>query len=80
MTERTHCKQPDRDVPGIKCGYPLPCPWHTATIDTTEDPPVVKIPVTSDAGLKAAARLKEIAEAFAKRGYEQPSLKVERKP
>lgn len=27
------CNKPDRDVPRMKCGYPLPCPWHTATID-----------------------------------------------
>jgi hypothetical protein len=28
----THCRAPDRDVPGIKCGYPLPCPWHTVVV------------------------------------------------
>jgi hypothetical protein len=42
MTKRTilmHCKRPDRDVPRardgtiIECGYPLPCPWHTAIVD-----------------------------------------------
>lgn len=27
------CQQPDRDVPRIVCGYPLPCPHHTAVID-----------------------------------------------
>jgi hypothetical protein len=24
------CKWPDRDVPAIRCGYPLPCRHHTA--------------------------------------------------
>jgi hypothetical protein len=24
------CDAPDRDVPGIRCGYPMPCPHHTA--------------------------------------------------
>ena len=27
------CNQPDRDEPRIKCGYPLPCPHHTLTIE-----------------------------------------------
>jgi len=27
------CKQSDRDVPGLVCGYPLPCPYHTIIID-----------------------------------------------
>ena len=22
------CQAPDRDVPGLVCGYPLPCPHH----------------------------------------------------
>lgn len=26
------CQQPDRDVPKIRCGYPLPCPWHTVVV------------------------------------------------
>jgi len=24
------CSAPDRDVPAMRCGYPLPCPHHTA--------------------------------------------------
>lgn len=27
------CMHPDRDVPKLKCGYPFPCPWHTAVIE-----------------------------------------------
>ena len=23
------CKEPDRDVPGLICGHPIPCPYHT---------------------------------------------------
>lgn len=23
------CTAPDRDVPALRCGYPLPCPHHT---------------------------------------------------
>lgn len=33
---RTHCKQPDRHVPGIECGYPIPCPYHTIIITEEE--------------------------------------------
>ncbi len=28
-----YCQRPDRDVPGIVCGYPLPCPHHTVFVD-----------------------------------------------
>lgn len=27
-----YCTSPDRDVPGIKCGYPLPCPHHSVLV------------------------------------------------
>jgi len=27
------CDKPDRDVPGIRCGYPMPCPWHTFIVE-----------------------------------------------
>lgn len=27
------CVQPDRDVPALLCGYPLPCPYHTAILE-----------------------------------------------
>ena len=41
-----NCQKPDRDSPGIICGYPLPCPYHTVVIDTTGTVPTVTIPVT----------------------------------
>lgn len=44
----THCRQPDRHVPGLICGFSLPCPWHTITIDTTSDPPELRVPITSE--------------------------------
>lgn len=32
-TAHPTCKQPDRDEPRLVCGYPMPCPHHTITID-----------------------------------------------
>ncbi len=31
--DRTFCIQADRDAPALRCGHPLPCPWHTAVIE-----------------------------------------------
>lgn len=25
------CPAPDRDVPGLRCGFPMPCHYHTET-------------------------------------------------
>lgn len=27
------CRKPDRDAPNLRCGYPLPCPYHTVVLD-----------------------------------------------
>ena len=32
--ERKYCNKPDRHEPKLKCGHPLPCPWHTIIADT----------------------------------------------
>ena len=64
MTERNYCKQPDRHVPEIVCGHPLPCPYHTIIIDTTAEPvPTITIPATNPkvADKKTLQRLKDIA-------------------
>jgi hypothetical protein len=47
MSERAYCKHPDRHVPEIVCGHPLPCPYHTVIIDETGEVPVISIPVTN---------------------------------
>lgn len=62
------CRQPDRDCPKLMCGHPLPCPWHTAIIDTTVTPATVTIPVTAKAALAARKTLAEIARAAAGEG------------
>ncbi len=68
MTEYRTCRHPDRDEPCIMCGYPLPCPWHTAVIHADKDPATVEIPVTSDA-MKSPMRerLGEVARAVTKK-------------
>ena len=36
VNKSTHCNKPDVDEPGLECGYPLPCPHHTAVINEDE--------------------------------------------
>jgi len=63
-----NCQRPDRDVPGIICGYPLPCPFHTVVIDESGVVPTVTIPVTQVPRIKPKTlkRLKTIAKALHK--------------
>lgn len=58
------CRHPDRDEPKLLCGHPLPCPYHTATIDMKADPPTVTIPITSDAAFTNRDRLADVADAL----------------
>jgi hypothetical protein len=48
------CDEPDRDEPRIKCGYPIPCPYHTAMID--EDDPNFVEKVTHLARMKGVSK------------------------
>ena len=43
------CSKPDRDEPRMTCGYPLPCPWLTATIGLAENKITVPILVATPA-------------------------------
>lgn len=36
------CKRPDRDAPKLKCGYPLPCPYHTIVVLEKDLPALVQ--------------------------------------
>lgn len=58
-----YCEHGDRDVPSILCGYPLPCPYHTVILDTTTEPPCVKIPAPrfKEVDLDTLEKLKKIA-------------------
>ena len=61
MRSHPTCKHPDRDVPSLVCGYPLPCPHHTATIDLGDKPPSVRIPVESKAALRGHQKVLQVA-------------------
>lgn len=64
--ETLHCQRPDRTSPGIICGFPLPCPYHTAVIDITGEVPTVTIPVATIPPINARTLhvLKEISQAI----------------
>jgi len=50
-----HCKSPDRDAPGLECGYPLPCPHHTVVIDASDDDGEMSKLVTAMANIRYLA-------------------------
>lgn len=58
-----YCDKPDRDVPKIKCGYPLPCPHHTVIVDTTGEAVTVTTPIHSKAEA-ARGRLLQVGSAI----------------
>jgi hypothetical protein len=65
------CTHPDRDVPKLTCGHPLPCPWHTVRIEapgglhSSTTPATVTIPITSNAMRSPTReRLGEVAAAL----------------
>ena len=61
-----NCERPDRDSPGIVCGHPLPCPYHTAVIELSGPVPTVTIPVASVPAIRASTleTLKDISQAI----------------
>lgn len=59
------CSRPDVDSPRIVCGYPLPCPHHTVTVDLVSDPITVTVQVNPYAPLSPVLdRLGRIATAI----------------
>lgn len=41
---KRYCDKPDRHVPGLQCGYPRPCPWHTAVLEVNSGKVEIKWP------------------------------------
>ncbi len=56
------CRCPDVDCPKLLCGYPMPCPHHTAVIDV--DQGEVRILFTAKAALRERERLRGIGKAL----------------
>ena len=65
-----NCQRPDHQVPGIICGHPIPCPFHTVTIDSTGVVPEVRIPATAIpfVSREQLAVLKDIGRTLHKEG------------
>lgn len=57
-----NCKHPDRDAPKLVCGYPLPCPHHTTTIDVEKND--LRIPLTARSAIRARRKLTEMGHAI----------------
>ena len=64
MAKRNHltCRHPDRDSPKLMCGYPLPCPYHTVTIDLSSKPTTIIVPITRGLTYEQKRNITEIAE------------------
>lgn len=71
--KRKTCERPDRSSPGIICGHPLPCPYHTVEIDVTGIVPTVTIPVATTPAIseRTLEVLKDISLAI----HEDPDSK-----
>ena len=54
------CKKLDHDGSGLVCGYPLPCPYHTAIIDVSSEPAEIRIPITAKDALRGRHHLEDI--------------------
>jgi hypothetical protein len=59
-----YCNQPDRDVPKLKCGYPLPCPFHTVVVHPGTDRTTLEVPVEANVSETIKARLLDIGDAI----------------
>jgi hypothetical protein len=44
MASHRFCRQPDRHEPALVCGYPLPCPHHTAVVDVSGPETKIEVP------------------------------------
>lgn len=65
MSDNAFCQKPDRDVPGIVCGYPLPCPYHTdVVLEVQPDGQAPEIRTRKPLPPKAVQRLDEIGRAL----------------
>lgn len=61
--QKTHCDKPDRDEPRLKCGYPLPCPHHTAIITGDAEQTAVAVPPALDLYEEQVSAMLDIGDA-----------------
>lgn len=54
-----YCQQPDRDVPKLTCGYPLPCPHHTLVLQADG-----RVRVPARGSVVGAVRVRAIGKAL----------------
>lgn len=71
------CNHPDHDEPRITCGYPLPCPWHTAVVHADREPATLEIPATADAAWANADVLAALVAVLGSATSEDPSTQPE---
>lgn len=58
------CNKPDRDVPKLICGYPLPCPYHTIMLDVEKGD--VEVPENLILPKRTRRRVIEVSELLKK--------------
>lgn len=61
------CKHPDRDVPGLVCGHPMPCPYHTIIVDVESKQITIPEAMQKKVKPKTIRRLKRIAKTIDKK-------------
>lgn len=71
-TTHRFCTEPDRDVPKLRCGYPLPCPHHTVVVDASSDAVTLTVPHRAKRPSEAGRRRLIEIGAMAK-GERRPS-------
>lgn len=59
MTQK-YCDKPDRHAPGLKCGYPTPCPYHRFELDLGKG----ELRIPPGATPEEVRRVSEIADAL----------------
>jgi hypothetical protein len=59
-----YCNKPDRDVPGMVCGYPLPCPFHTIVMHLDADRTSIEAPACANVSDAVKAHLLDIGDAI----------------
>ena len=71
MKSQLLCKRSDRDVLKMVCGYPLPCPHHTYTLEPDGDVVVPSAALTPKR--RVLLRLRRINRVVRRHRREEPT-------